>query len=342
MKAIDRQLLVPALLKLRENLHGSFPYKAKDYWALYIYIDDVGIKIIHEKVEVSSEPEAPFELTWRLQLRFDREMQELIQANVFIHDWDVPTTATTEFKHSFHNTIAPFVSDYVPYRRVWRQPLLHGSVGAEVCGSAKVIKIYDAENKKIYVPNLNQSKSQMAYSYLSVLFDKLVKPRRAAELKKRLGTALEGKSDPTGALDSFFKSIVEEKLVREDGSTIKVLKTLSQGILTPAMLKLRKEYYEQFPYKPIKGSWKIKLHFVPKRKKVIVVHKKQEQSLKEDTVGYFTFEWEARIALNYGRDKLKVHVRINELHFHQQAHGYVIASLSIFYFVIYLNAYVFY
>jgi len=111
------------------------------------------------------------------------------------------------------------------------------------------------------------------------------------EVKQRLQklNQKEGVDGTSEILKEFFADIEDLKL-EEQWKFLNVLKTVNQEAIAPCVAKMRELIYEQFPYKDVKGSWRISIDIT--KSSAIVHHRKKEQSHKEN---FFSFFWQLKI-----------------------------------------------
>jgi len=106
-----------------------------------------------------------------------------------------------------------------------------------------------------------------------------------------------GTGDPSLSLNEFI-----EHVVGVDSSVVKVLKACNQSILAPGVLKLKVAVGNQFPFKDVRGSWRIEIQI--ESDKLSVTHLKRERSFEDESSEYFEFAWTLRIV--YDRQLTRV------------------------------------
>jgi len=100
-----------------------------------------------------------------------------------------------------------------------------------------------------------------------------------------------GSGDPSLSLNEFI-----EHVVGVDSNVVKVLKACNQSILAPGVLKLKVAVGNQFPFKDMRGSWRIEIQIDSER--VSVTHLKVERSFEDESTEYFEFAWTLRIVFD--------------------------------------------
>jgi len=90
------------------------------------------------------------------------------------------------------------------------------------------------------------------------------------------------------------------EIVGANCNCVTILKACNQSTLAPAVLRLKSAIGGQYPYKDIRGGWKIFIDISDT--KVVVTHKKWEQSFEK---GKFQFQWEFSLVFDRNQMKLK-------------------------------------
>jgi len=93
-----------------------------------------------------------------------------------------------------------------------------------------------------------------------------------------------GPGDTSVALREYM-----EQVVGDGSKVIAVLKACNQSILAPGVLKLKFSVGNQFPFKDMRGSWRIDI--IVDTDKVTVIHSKRERSFEDNPSDYFEFGW---------------------------------------------------
>lgn len=102
-----------------------------------------------------------------------------------------------------------------------------------------------------------------------------------------------GPGDTSVALREYM-----ENVVGDDSKVIGVLKACNQSILAPGVLKLKFSVGNQFPFKDMRGSWRIDI--IVDKDKVTVIHSKRERSFEDSPSDYFEFGWS--LAMVFDKD----------------------------------------
>jgi len=97
-----------------------------------------------------------------------------------------------------------------------------------------------------------------------------------------------------------------KEVLGENSKVTTLLKvSCSQGILSPAWVRLKLFILPDFPFKDVKGGWTIFVIF--DEDKIVVVHKKKERSVDEllDGQTMFQFTWELKMIFDRKLEKLR-------------------------------------
>lgn len=320
LRCIDVYILTPAILKLRNVIYEKLPYVTKTTHISEIEIKKKRITIINERTEKAhtNDPANYFEFTWRLTLTFTKDMENILKSEIHIVDWNFSHQSGSEIRSKFELLAAPFIPEWAPYRRCWKNT--SSLLGQDLITCAGMIKI-DDNNNPIYIPDKMKEKIDQVKEFFLVIFEK-VDPIKSNKLMSLLTKSLESKSDLGSGVDSFLSN---EFLTESD--SFKVLNMLSQQILNPAIMKLRKDYFIFYPYKSIKGSWRCILSF--SNHNVIVKHSKEERSSDAEKLeSYFSFKWQLTLKINLNRDRLKSNLQIKYVKFHEKTSQEVRAGVQ--------------
>jgi hypothetical protein len=82
------------------------------------------------------------------------------------------------------------------------------------------------------------------------------------------------------------------EVVGNNNSTIGVLKASNQSILAPAVIRLKSTVGSKFPYKDIRGGWRIVISISSSEDLITITHRRWEQSFQ---AGQFKFSWEFKL-----------------------------------------------
>lgn len=320
LRCIDVYILTPAILKLRGVIYEKIPYVTKSTHISDIEIKKKRITIVNERTEKAhtNDPTNYFEFTWRLTLTLTKDMDKILKSEIHIVDWNFSSQSCSDIRSKFELLAAPFIPEWAPYRRYWKST--SSILGQDLITCASMIKIDDNGNI-IYVPDKKKEKIDQVKEFFNVIFEK-VDPIKSNKLMTLLTKSLESKSDLGSGVDSFLST---EFLTNSD--SFKVLKLLSQQILNPAIMKLRKDYFIFYPYKSIKGSWRCILSF--SKYYVVVKHSKEERSSDAEKLeSYFSFKWQLTLKVNINRDRLKSNIQIKYVKFHEKTSQEVRAGVQ--------------
>jgi len=100
-----------------------------------------------------------------------------------------------------------------------------------------------------------------------------------------------GGGDPSLSLTEFLDNIVGPT-----SKVVNVLKACNQSILAPGVLKLKVAVGNQYPFKDVRGSWRIDVHIYPDG--LNVTHLKRERSFEDDSADYFEFDWSLKLVFD--------------------------------------------
>jgi len=118
-----------------------------------------------------------------------------------------------------------------------------------------------------------------------------------------------GTGDPSLSLNDFL-----EQVVGANSKVVNVLKACNQSILAPGVLKLKFTVGNAYPFKDMRGSWRIDIHVDDD--KLCVTHLKRERSFEDDPADYFEFEWSLKLIFDKDAAQLQeVLLHIDDLSF---------------------------
>jgi len=103
------------------------------------------------------------------------------------------------------------------------------------------------------------------------------------------------------ATEKFIKEVIGE-----NSKVTTLLKSVaSQGIVSPAWVRLKLMILPDFPFRDIPNGWKVFIHFA--NNEITVVHEKKERSSEETKLGVpdFEFTWELRLVFDKKLETLK-------------------------------------
>lgn len=171
----------------------------------------------------------------------------------------------------------------------WARPLSKCSVGQDLPRFAKKITIVH-ENNIIYGSQYYDDESNVPNVIKDLLFSLAVQLSAKKELKAMENSfpLYFGKveCDILKESDRFAKEILGD-----DSKMSKLLKAAcTQGIVSPAWIKLKLDILAGFPFKDAKKGWNIAIVF--NANEIIVVHRKREISVNEKDEVMFQFTWE--------------------------------------------------
>eukprot|EP01120_Amphizonella_sp_Union-15-10_P015301 TRINITY_DN7848_c0_g1_i1.p1 TRINITY_DN7848_c0_g1~~TRINITY_DN7848_c0_g1_i1.p1 ORF type:complete len:928 (+),score=179.16 TRINITY_DN7848_c0_g1_i1:62-2845(+) len=174
----------------------------------------------------------------------------------------------------------------------WKRPIEKSSVAQDLHRLMKNIELFDFMGWGFTFKS-QKSKSK-SIKNLTLKFSKLL-----------------NETNTTRAIDSKFLDYFPEnnshdlskcchkyltELLGENSKVTTLLKvTCSQGILSPAWVRLKLFILQDFPFKDVKSGWKIYVIF--EDDKVIVAHRKKERSTEQSLSGHsiFQFTWELQM-----------------------------------------------
>jgi len=107
-----------------------------------------------------------------------------------------------------------------------------------------------------------------------------------------------GSGDPSLSLTEFLDNIVGPT-----SKVVNVLKACNQSILAPGVLKLKVAVGNQYPFKDVRGSWRIDVHIYSDG--LSVTHLKRERSFEDDSADYFEFDWSLKLVYDKDVARLK-------------------------------------
>lgn len=171
----------------------------------------------------------------------------------------------------------------------WRRSLDKCSVGQDLPRFANKITIMNNENI-LFKPQKNHKDEKIAHTIRKILFiiaGQLGAKKEIYAMETSFDLFFEKESsDILKESDRFVKEVFGEK--SKVSSLLKAACT--QGIVSPAWLKLKMDILKGFPFKDHKQGWSIGIIF--SSKDVLVVHRKEEISFSEKDEIQFKFTWE--------------------------------------------------
>jgi len=120
-------------------------------------------------------------------------------------------------------------------------------------------------------------------------------------------------NDNESATNLRLKEMLQSELIRLPSAhkLISVLKCFQMDILIPAMLILRESIYTKgFPFKEVRGFWKIRIEITGSN--VIVTHLRKEQSHDRTPENYFEFDWSLVLTFDKTMSKFDVDILITD------------------------------
>lgn len=324
LRSLDRQMLGLAMSMLRETMAAAnVEFVPTEKWSIIIRISATKVRVWHFREEIlrlTDLAAAECNFTWRLELCFNRMVTEIQSSTIEVVDWEFKQGLLQETKQSLLDIMSPLVPSYIPYERALKTPIKQCNIGSDLLYVTKHMEIRGGDDRVLFrpesVPDTARSIS-IRNCYGAIFSHLLDEPARSACITK-LSASLEAKSDPTAGLELFCRTVLEEKILAEDSDVMKLFRLMSQLAVTPAVNNLRKDYHSQFPYRAVKGSWKIALRFSLDRSKILVRHTREEQSTTDDPEGFFTFQWQVQLTMSLRSQKLDVKFQINSLEFQEQ------------------------
>eukprot|EP01118_Nematostelium_gracile_P016894 TRINITY_DN7084_c0_g1_i1.p1 TRINITY_DN7084_c0_g1~~TRINITY_DN7084_c0_g1_i1.p1 ORF type:complete len:291 (+),score=64.00 TRINITY_DN7084_c0_g1_i1:60-932(+) len=92
------------------------------------------------------------------------------------------------------------------------------------------------------------------------------------------------------------------EVMGDDNSTVGVLKASNQSILAPAVIRLKSTVGSKFPYKDIRGGWRIVVTISSHEQRIRITHRRWEQSFQQ---GDFKFSWEFHLDYDINMEELQ-------------------------------------
>jgi len=133
---------------------------------------------------------------------------------------------------------------------------------------------------------LSSSVNDLLFNILLAIATPLETPEMIAKLKSEFPKCFpeeKANSDAGRRLANFF-----DAAVGDDSKLAKVLKASNQSVVSPAVVRLKSALSSKFPYKDIRGGWRLYIE-ITDEKNVVVRHTKLEQSFDEES---FKFQWQ--------------------------------------------------
>lgn len=181
------------------------------------------------------------------------------------------------------------LADWAPYERTLKNPIKNFALGQDLIQSSLNVTVLK-NGSSVY--QATGDKEVDTKALLKTVFEQVC-PSKSGQLYKELECAIESKSELASGIESFLGTI------EEDSRLSKVLKCMGQSILSPAAMRMRKDWYTRFPYKTVKGTWKYSVDFLPHSTKIS--HRRMEQSGEtEHFENYFNFEWQLELTISNG------------------------------------------
>lgn len=171
----------------------------------------------------------------------------------------------------------------------WKRPLSKCSVGQDLPRFAKKITVVNGNNivfgNRFYNDDMNVSHTIRELLFVLAVQMDAKKELKAMENSFHLYFGKE-ECDILKESDRFAKEIFGEN--SKLSSLLKAACT--QGIVSPAWIKLKLDILDGYPFKDMKKGWNIGIIF--NQKDIVVVHRKSEISVNENEEVLFQFTWE--------------------------------------------------
>jgi hypothetical protein len=259
LKLIHIDILLPALLKLRQKIYTKFPFKeVKGDWSVIVKVTgNNDIVVLHKKKEQSHDtnPQSYFEFLWELEFFFNKDLSDFT-VNFAITDWNFTTLVSPEIKHQFEEVIREFVPKNIPYKRLWKKPLQTFDIGYNLSRMYLRVEIYDMNGVLLYKEDNSKSAIEQMRELVYRLALYLENETIANQILVEFSNYVSGKKDNATAIEDFFLRGGAEKCgIKEESPLIKLLKCLTKEIIAPAVTDIKSNFYQKFPFKDVKGSW---------------------------------------------------------------------------------------
>mmetsp|Transcript_1789 Transcript_1789/g.1969 ORF Transcript_1789/g.1969 Transcript_1789/m.1969 type:complete len:607 (-) Transcript_1789:210-2030(-) len=192
----------------------------------------------------------------------------------------------------------PYVLDYQAFRdklyTLWSKPLEKMPVNKDLSRLSKEIQIFDVVNQRMdYRDTPNISQGERACNVMLSLARVLDGPEVEAKVDALLKEFVAHKDGDVG---EQLRGVLAR--VDDDWNFLPILRCINQEIISPGVMELRKGIYGTFPYKDIKGSWRVLINVHSSY--VTVIHKKGERSHEE---GLFSLSWRFEIKFDWPKSR---------------------------------------
>lgn len=88
----------------------------------------------------------------------------------------------------------------------------------------------------------------------------------------------------------IVRQFIEANSTLLGDSFLAILKTVTQDIVAPGVIQMKKQFISQMPYKDVRGEWYIHISF-EHPKHILISHHKLEESFTHNESEKFQFQW---------------------------------------------------
>lgn len=184
----------------------------------------------------------------------------------------------------------------------WKRPLTKCSVGSDLPRLIAKILVSDARGHTLYKCREDRKKIYLAremHMFLRCMAQQLESSKDAKAIEKSFKDyfTIEARSEASTDIIKETGRFVSEILGEESIITSLLKVTASQGIISPAWVRLKLFILAGFPFKDARKGWRIYLIFEPFF--VTICHIKKEMSSDQTTGSrHFEFTWELKMVFD--------------------------------------------
>eukprot|EP00008_Paramoeba_atlantica_P003289 CAMPEP_0201475628 /NCGR_PEP_ID=MMETSP0151_2-20130828/1012_1 /ASSEMBLY_ACC=CAM_ASM_000257 /TAXON_ID=200890 /ORGANISM="Paramoeba atlantica, Strain 621/1 / CCAP 1560/9" /LENGTH=265 /DNA_ID=CAMNT_0047855767 /DNA_START=64 /DNA_END=858 /DNA_ORIENTATION=+ len=198
-------------------------------------------------------------------------------------------------------------------KNIWNREIGQLPVHTDIPRLGSRMKVFDGEGKLTMedIPE-DTPRAELVQRLLSSVAGALNDEESLEVVKSKYYEYIDegGKGDISQQL---LKLLVEH--FPKSGKTIKILKACHQKIVFPGFYHIKSKFFEQLPFKDMRGTWTMSIHLLENHYEVR--HRKTQiaQPAKgasvDDPGGEFNFEWELRMDFDSNmKELLEVDVSI--------------------------------
>jgi len=303
-------VLQPAREAVSENLGGRLNSTLdRESWTMTIHFDETesaAVISVHHLLwsDCSVRRSAPLDddakensFRYRLELALHftaGTVQAIEKVSLHVVDYEFPASSDRSMRDEAKAALKPLCLPHLEYLQMWRRPLHRLPVHKDVPRLLKGVVVLGPHGEDIFRPESGEAAARPSQmDQLRSLFLGLSRALDSAAVvelvESRFGDFVPAASSGSGDVAMQLRAFLLESGLPEEALSVQVLKCVHQEMLFPAVSALRNSIYTIFPYRDVRGEWRV--HIEIGADKITVAHKKWEQTHADDPRLFFKFRW---------------------------------------------------